>query len=303
MPQLLKIYLCALITTLIFRSPLAFTNSGQLPRVVLFLGLEGSGQELWYDLLCSSSDGRCEDASGAGSVGDTLRQLFSAVDAPVYNQFRAEAVEGLAALVARARNSEGAAARTVFLNLPNVAPPSNSDEASSVAYQSYSRVNPLGRPNPVLLSELCAEAQVDLRLVVLVRNPLHLFAAIIKAHHSSDNIGHQISTSTLGLSHSRGSDSVVATRSLSAYELRVMHDQLACLQAHLLLLAAGDTNLQEGHQNSDTSASARGVAGSIATVGGGAWWQERVRSSSSFLSLCSKLSCPSQTYHYVMTNR
>lgn len=284
MPQHFKIYLGALFLILNFGNHLALTNFGEQPRVVFFLGLEGSGQEFWYDLLCSSSGGRCEDASGAGSIGGTLRQLFSAADATVFNQFRAEAVEGLSSVVSRAKNAEGAAARTVFLNLPNVASPLNSDETSAVAYQMYSRVNPLGRPDPVLLSELCAEAQVDLRLMVLNRNPLSLFAAMTHAHRNSDNARNQMRLSAFGSTSGRSSDSNVATSSLSAYELRVLHDQLACLQAQLLSIAAGDTNLKKGQQNSISMASASplGEAGSRATFGGAIWWRERVRASFSF---------------------
>jgi hypothetical protein len=258
----------------------------QPQRVVLFLGLEGSGQALWHEALCSSRSG-CEDASEGGSVGDKLRQLFAAPDAATFNQLRADAVLGLAAYATAAAHA-GPAARVVLLNLPRPA------SASGAAHQAYSRVNPLGRPDPVLLAALCAEAHVDLRLVVLVRHPPLLLAALAHAHSSagsgsnSGSTGPRSSESSDSSSSRRSSNGIIP-RPVGAYELRVMSDQLACLQAQLLLLAAGEAGLRESLRGGSAAtagaagsggtgaATAADAVGDWAATGGAAWWQERVR--------------------------
>jgi len=63
-----------------------------------------------------------------------------------------------------------------------------------------------------------------------------------------------------------------------------MHDQLACLQAQLLLLAAGDTHPHAGHQSSDLSPSDEGKGRRWAALAGPTWWRERVCARSFFLA-------------------
>jgi hypothetical protein len=271
-------------------------------RVVFFLGLEGSGQALWHEALCSSRSG-CEDASEGGSVGDKLRQLFAAPDAATFNQLRADAVAGLAAY-ATAAAPASPAARVVLLNLPRP----DSASASGAAHQAYSRVNPLGRPDPVLLAALCAEARVDLRLVVLVRHPPLLLAALAHAHSSAgsgSNSGGSTgpksseSSDSSDSSRSRSSSNGIISRPVGAYELRVLSDQLACLQAQLLLLAAGEADLRESLRGGSAAtagaagsggtgaATAADAVGDWAATGGAAWWQERVRFPSRlYLTVC-----------------